>query len=219
MKSVLSNVPVPGEPAHPRMSGEDRRRQLIEVAIDLFAERGFSGTTTREIALAAGVTEAIIFRHFATKQDLYKAILDHATLAVGTEEWLVEVQSCMDRDDDEGLFRLVVSRILEIHRTEPRFERLMLHASLEGHELAVMHRNQIMASIGVRFREYVERRQCAGALRECDPRTIIFAVVGMAQAFGMQKYMYQRSEPLPSDEEITEAFSSILMTGVRRSWK
>jgi len=48
------------------MSGEDRRRQLIEVAIDLFSRRGFSGTTTREIALAAGVTEAIIFRHFAT---------------------------------------------------------------------------------------------------------------------------------------------------------
>jgi TetR/AcrR family transcriptional regulator len=196
------------------MSGEDRRRQLIEVAIDLFSKRGFSGTTTREIAVAAGVTEAIIFRHFATKQDLYAAILDHARLAVGTEDWLAEVQLCMDRDDDLGLFRLIVSRILEIHRTEPRFERLMLHASLEGHELAVMHRNQIMASIGVRFRAYIERRQRAGALRECDPRTIIFAVVGMAQAFGMQKYMYQLSEPLQSDEEITDAFAYILMNGV-----
>ena len=72
----------------------------------------------------------------------------------------------MDRDDDEGLFRLIVSSILEIHRTEPRFERLMLHASLEGHELAVMHRNQIMASIGVRFQEYIERRQHAGAMRD-----------------------------------------------------
>jgi TetR/AcrR family transcriptional regulator len=198
------------------MSGEDRRRQLIEVAIDLFARRGFRGTTTKEIALAAGVTEAIIFRHFATKQDLYKAILDHAHIVVGTEQWLAEVQSCMDRDDDVGLFRLIVSRILEIHRTEPRFERLMLHASLEGHELAVMHRNQIMASIGVRFREYIERRQRAGALRESNPKTIIYAVVGMAQSFGMQKYMYQLSEPLQSDEEITDSFASILMNGVRR---
>ena len=66
---------------HPRMSGEDRRRQLIEIAIDLFSQRGFSGTTTREIAVAAGVTEAIIFRHFATKQDLYAAILDHTATA------------------------------------------------------------------------------------------------------------------------------------------
>jgi TetR/AcrR family transcriptional regulator len=215
---MSSNHPVsPGaEPAtHPRMSGGDRRRQLLEVAIDIFSKRGFSGTTTREIALAAGVTEAIIFRHFATKQDLYEAILDHACPGPGSDRWLDEAQACMDGDDDRGLFRLIISRILEIHRTEPRFERLMLHASLEGHELAVMHRNQIMASIGVRLREYIERRQHAGALRECDPRTIIFALVGMAQSFGMQKYMYQLSEPLQSDEEITDAFTSILMKGVR----
>jgi TetR/AcrR family transcriptional regulator len=197
------------------MSGGDRRRQLIEVAIDLFSQRGFAGTTTREIAVAAGVTEAIIFRHFATKQDLYAAILENTTTLPTDETWLARVQSHMDRDDDEGLFRLIVSSILETHRTEPRFERLMLHASLEGNELAVMHRNQIMASIGVRFEAYIARRQQAGAMRACDPRTIIFAVVGMAQFCGMQKYMYQRAEPLQSDEEISDAFASILITGVR----
>jgi TetR/AcrR family transcriptional regulator len=197
------------------MSGQTRRRQLIEIAIDLFSKRGFAGTTTREIAVAAGVTEAIIFRHFATKQDLYAAILEHTTTLPTDENWLAQVQTHMDRDDDESLFRLIVSSILETHRTEPRFERLMLHASLEGNELAVMHRNRIMATIGVRFEAYIARRQRAGAMRKCDPRTIIFAVVGMAQAFGMQKYMYQRPEPLQSDEEISDAFASILLTGVR----
>jgi TetR/AcrR family transcriptional regulator len=181
----------------------------------LFAERGFAGTTTREIAQAAGVTEAIIFRHFATKQDLYAAILDHSSSFTNDEKWLAEVQSHMDRNDDEGLFRLVVSSILETHRTQSRFERLMLHASLEGNELAVMHCNQIMASIGVKFEEYIARRQAAGAMRQCDPRTIIFALVGMARSFGMQKYMYTCLEPLQSDEEIADAFASILITGIR----
>jgi TetR/AcrR family transcriptional regulator len=201
--------------AHARMSGEERRRQLIEVAIDLFSRHGFAGATTREIALAAGVTEAIIFRHFATKQDLYAAILDTHSVTCD-EAWLAQAQALMDAEDDPALFRLIISKILEIHRTAPRFERLMLHASLEGHELAVMHRDQIMASIGVRLQEYIARRQAAGALRECDPRTIIFALVGMAQHFGMHKYMYQGSEPLQSDEEITDMFASILMEGVRR---
>jgi len=197
------------------MSGGDRRRQLIEIAIDLFSQRGFAGTTTREIAVAAGVTEAVIFRHFATKQDLYAAILENTTTLPTDETWLAQVQEHMDRDDDEGLFRLIVSSILETHRTEPRFERLMLHASLEGNELAVMHRNRIMASIGVRFEAYIARRQQAGAMRACDPRTIIFAAVGMAQFFGMHKYMYPRAESLQSDEEISDAFASILITGVR----
>jgi TetR/AcrR family transcriptional regulator len=207
---------VPEASPHSRMSGEDRRRQLLDIAIDLFSKRGFSGTTTREIAAAAGVTEAIIFRHFATKQDLYAAILDHATESTGMDVWLTQVQEHIDREDDAGLFRSIVTRIIEIHRTEPRFERLMLHASLEGHELAVMHRNKIMESIGVKVREYIERRQRAGTLRDCDPRAIIFALVGMAQYFGIQKYMYQICDVPQTDEEITEVFASILMKGVQK---
>ena len=57
-----------------RMSGGARRKQIVDVAIRLFSEKGFRGTTTKEIALAAGVNEAIIFRHFTTKKDLYSEI-------------------------------------------------------------------------------------------------------------------------------------------------
>jgi TetR/AcrR family transcriptional regulator len=60
-----------------RLSAEDRRRQIVHAAIELFARKGFDGTTTREIAQAAGVSEALIFRHFPTKHDLYRAIIDH----------------------------------------------------------------------------------------------------------------------------------------------
>src|SRR5579862_574992 len=122
--------------AHPRMSGEERRHQLIEVAIDLFSRKGFAGTTTKEIAAAAGVTEAIIFRHFATKQDFYKAILDYKCAGSCAEGWLAETERYMDAGDDKGLFRYLVSSIIQFHRDEPRFERLLLHAALEGHELA-----------------------------------------------------------------------------------
>src|SRR3954470_3888140 len=60
-----------------RMAAGDRRLQIVKVAMRLFSERGFRGTTTKEIAQAAGVSEAIIFRHFATKEDLYTAIIDY----------------------------------------------------------------------------------------------------------------------------------------------
>ena len=60
-----------------RLPASDRRRQLVETALDFFSRKGFGGTTTKEIAAAAGVTEAIIFRHFPTKSDLYNAVLDH----------------------------------------------------------------------------------------------------------------------------------------------
>src|ERR671933_1039454 len=60
-----------------RMAGDERRLQIARVAMRLFSERGFRGTTTKEIAQAAGVSEAIIFRHFATKEELYTAIIDY----------------------------------------------------------------------------------------------------------------------------------------------
>src|SRR4029077_11440681 len=61
----------------PRMAAADRRRHLIETAIRLFTEGSYHGTTTAEIARAAGVSEPILYRHFASKRDLYIAALDH----------------------------------------------------------------------------------------------------------------------------------------------
>jgi TetR/AcrR family transcriptional regulator len=201
---------------HPRMSGEDRRRQLIEVAIDLFSQRGFGGVTTREIAAAAGVTEAIIFRHFATKQDLYTAILDYKGTADGMAEWLVEAQASMDRNDDEGLFRLIITKIIDMHRAETKFERLMVHAALEGHELAVMHRDQINLTIHERLHDYIEQRKKAGALRNCNTSALLLSAVGPAMFYAMQKYIYQPcKEEFADDETMINAFVSNVMNGVR----
>ncbi len=58
-----------------RLPKTERRKQIIEVAMDLFASKGFKGATTRATAEAAGVSEALIFRHFATKEKLYDAII------------------------------------------------------------------------------------------------------------------------------------------------
>ena len=50
------------------MTGENRKLQILRVAIGLFSQRGFRGTTTKDIAAVAGVSEAMLFKHFATKQ-------------------------------------------------------------------------------------------------------------------------------------------------------
>jgi TetR/AcrR family transcriptional regulator len=197
------------------MSAADRRNQLIEVAIDLFSRKGFGGTTTKEIAAAAGVTEAIIFRHFATKQDLYKAILDARCAAADAQAWFSEARQFMDNNDDEGLFRLLISAIIRCKREDPRFERLMLHAALEGHELALMHHNEFALPIGAQLIEYVTRRQREGAIRQFDPKAVIFAVAGIAHYYAHQKYLYQCADIPMSDDAVVDAFLDILMKGLQ----
>ena len=61
----------------PRMAAADRRQHLVETAIRLFTDGSYHGTTTAEIARAAGVSEPILYRHFASKRDLYLAALEH----------------------------------------------------------------------------------------------------------------------------------------------
>ena len=59
-----------------RMRSADRRRQLLGVAADLFARMGYRGTTTAELAKAAGITEPILYRHFDNKLDLFVTLVD-----------------------------------------------------------------------------------------------------------------------------------------------
>jgi AcrR family transcriptional regulator len=60
-----------------RLPAAERREALIETAIKVFSDGSYRGTTTAEIARAAGISEPILYRHFASKRDLYLAALDH----------------------------------------------------------------------------------------------------------------------------------------------
>jgi TetR/AcrR family transcriptional regulator len=201
-------------PAQSRLPAEQRRLNLIETAIDLFARKGFSGTTTKEIAAAAGVTEAIVFRHFANKQDLYTAILEHRLKDADVDAWTARAQAFMEQHDDEGLFRFLLSQIIEQFRKEPRFERLVLFAALEGHELAVMH-YQIAAPVAQRFIDYIVRRQRAGAIRKGDPGIILTAIAGLAKSYAAQKYIYRICPANTSDDDVIDTAMAILMDGLR----
>ena len=58
-----------------RLDNEERRRAIVATAVPLFARKGFAGTTTKEIAAAARVSEALLFKHFPSKAALYEEIL------------------------------------------------------------------------------------------------------------------------------------------------
>jgi AcrR family transcriptional regulator len=60
-----------------RLPAAERREALIETAIKVFSDGSYRGTTTSEIARAAGISEPILYRHFASKRELYLAALDH----------------------------------------------------------------------------------------------------------------------------------------------
>src|SRR6516225_8277381 len=58
-----------------RLDGDERRKAIVAAAVPLFARKGFAGTTTKELAEVAGISEALLFRHFPSKKHLYEEIL------------------------------------------------------------------------------------------------------------------------------------------------
>ena len=70
-----------------RLPSRERRQAIVTAVQGAFADKGFDGTTTRELARAAGVSEALLYKHFPSKESLYGAMLDACAEGPFAAEW------------------------------------------------------------------------------------------------------------------------------------
>lgn len=200
-----------------RMAGEERRLQILQVAVSLFSKRGFRGTTTKEIAHAAGVSEAMVFRHFATKKELYAAILDHKACAgSGTFDPAVMAGDAIARKDDRDVFESLALGALNHHDVDPEFQRLLLYSGLEKHELAQMFFDGFVRKVYEFLGTYIRERQREGALMEIDPAIVVRCFIGMVMHHSLNKTLWDPKHRLLniSNEEAAKHFTDILLNGI-----
>ena len=121
-----------------RLDSDDRRKAIVSAAVPLFARRGFAGTTTRELAAAAGVSEALLFRHFPSKQSLYREILRLGCEGDPALERLATLPA--STETAIHMVRFMVRRFVlgsDSERREMDLKmRLMLHSILEDGDYA-----------------------------------------------------------------------------------
>ena len=106
------------------------RSKILDISAELFAERGFSGVSMRDIARSAGITQAAIYHHFSSKEGLYIASLEHLYAAQTTE--LVSMVG--QQRDPELQLALMVSRLLEVFDQQAHFRRIYFRELLDGDE-------------------------------------------------------------------------------------
>lgn len=118
-----------------RLPSDERRDQILSAALRVFADRGFHGATTRELAKAAGVSEALMFRHFPTKEDLYAALQTHCCQAK-----MAKVSDTLTSLDDSTtslitLVHYIMAKMLrsaaQVEPTEHALHRLLANSFLE----------------------------------------------------------------------------------------
>ncbi len=197
-----------------RLSGEARRRQIVQAAVELFSRKGFRGTTTREIAEAAGISEAMIFKHFATKQELYSAIIEAKS---ETEELLASAAKAARGKDDAGVLRAVGLKMMEQTERDPSLMRLLLFSALEGHELSEIFFESRVRRLHEFLSSYIRKRIEDGRFRPVDPLVAARGFIGMIVHYLLIHELFGvKRPPRSSPEEVVELFMSIFLKGIER---
>lgn len=200
------------------MPGNERRSQILQVAMQLFSEKGFSGTTTKEIANVAGVSEAMVFRHFANKDELYSAILDHKACNRNFQNPFEELSEHIKAKDDFKVFYTMALNAIDHHAEDSAFLRLMLHSALEGHDLARTFFDSFITDVYDFLGAYIRQRQEDGAFREVEPRVVVRAFIGMFVHHSLNNILWDKEQKLLklSSEEAAREFATILLQGIKK---
>ena len=204
---------------HGRMSGDKRREQILQTAFELFSRKGFSGTTTKDIARAAGVSEAMVFKHFASKDELYGALLDAKKCAEGLHEYPWEhndpLIAAIKEKDDFGVFFHFARQALEKHQTDIAFMRMIFYSALEEHELADKFFGDFVGRIYDFLGGYVRERQRDGVFRKVDAKIVVRAFLGMLIHHSLNNILWDKNRRILdiSNEEAARSFAEIILRG------
>ena len=195
-----------------RVSSRERQASLIACAASLFAAKGFNGTTTKEIAKAAGISEALVFKYFPTKRALYAAILEEK-VTVG--ELLDAVEEAAKKRDDHRVFTLI-ARYRIRPDVDPTLLRLLLFSALEGHELSDIFFGKQHKVFYEHLATYIQTRIQERAFRNVDPLLAARAFIGMVvhhrllhEIFGVPMHR--------SHEETVVTYVELFLNGLRET--
>lgn len=203
-----------------RMSGDERREQILRAAVELFSQHGFKGTTTKQIAAASGVSEAMVFRHFATKDELYGAIIHAKACIDGVNKFPWDgdpaVLKALDEKDDHAFFAGVALAALNKHQEDVAFMRLLFYSALEEHDLAERFFHEFVEQVYEFLGGYIERRQKDGVFRAVDPRIVVRSFLGMLIHHSLNNILWDKNRVILDipNEEAARNFADILLRGI-----
>jgi AcrR family transcriptional regulator len=201
-----------------RFSSADRREQILEVATGLFAQDGFRGTTTRLIAERSGVTEALIFRHFSGKEELYWAVIERKINSSAPLEHLVG--NLKAGGDDLEVLSRVAFEVLQRRAKDQTLSRLLLYCALEKHELSERFFRHYIANYFEVLTQFVEKGIAGGRLRKVDPLLAARGFLGMVVYHSWIQEIYgERRQENFNLRDVSTSLARIWLQGVQEEKK
>jgi AcrR family transcriptional regulator len=211
MRRITESGASPDDSSSGNPRSDDARSRLEAAAVESFAAKGFHGTTTRDIAAAAGMSPAALYVHHKSKEDLL-----YVLSRSGHEATLSLVQEAVARSSDPVDQLLAVVRGFTAHHA-----RSHTSARIVNYELAALSPEHLKEIAGIRrsieqeVRQVVENGIASGAFDTPNPRMTTLALLSL----GIDVARWYRDEGEWSPEDVADYYCELALriVGVQRS--
>lgn len=192
---------------------EARPGEIIEAALELFAERGFGATRMHDVARRAGVSKGTLFVYFPTKQDLFRAVARKIT-AVNFER-LQLVAADLDQPIGDIVRALLTQAALVADTRVPALIRLLVSESRLFPDLAQVWHDEVVSKMFALLISAIVRAQARGELRAGDPQLFAFSIVGpMFSGIIFREVLRDTDVELPDLHRLAVQHAEIVLRGL-----
>jgi AcrR family transcriptional regulator len=176
----------------------DRREDILKTSLHLFAEKGFHGTSMRDIAREAEITEGLIYHYFASKRDLFRAIIEeHSFLPL-----LRTLPDLAGQLDLRALLIVLARGFFDVLRQNTELVRLLLQeVQVFPEEKEAFFADAVGESIS-ELAQILEGRMNARARTQVDPQVASRLFFNSLLAFFVEQEILGGKHLLPADEGI-----------------
>jgi AcrR family transcriptional regulator len=191
---------------------EDRREQIMDAALHVFAQKGFARATNREIAREAGVTSGLIYHYFDSKDALLKAIIEQRSPL----QMVRDLSPQMLAMPPEALLRLIVGQMLAIVEDE-RFVQLLrvyLPEAMYSPEVSSLGATSIQEATRL-LEDYFTAKMESGELRHENTGLSAQLVMGSVMSLVLRRQILHDPDALRyTHEEIVDSIVGIALRGL-----
>lgn len=183
--------------------GDERKKQLLRVALDVFIEKGYYGTSTREIARQAGVSSGLLFHYFSNKESIYLELIK-----IGIQEMKINTKMAMNSPRNY-LFEIIKNTFEQLENNS-FFAKMFVF--MDNVQYTVVNEREITSllestDIYKQWIPVILEGQQRGEFREGNPHSLCVAVLGAVQGIAQEKVRIP-STPLPKIDWLMDVIVS-----------
>lgn len=174
----------------------EKQKNILAAAMEAFAEKGFAGTSTSEIAKKAGVAEGTIFRHYKTKKELLMTIVSPMMVKLIGPIVIKDLNKVLDQEFDqfEDFLRAMIDNRKQFLKKNMKAVKILIQEIPFQPDLKEQFIEHIGKKVYSRFRQIIQHYQEKGQIIEMNPNTIIRLVASTVLGYFATQYVISPAE-------------------------